>query len=47
MQLSDESMLATRTIALALGILISRFLYFEYADFSVTHFVEGVLIGYP
>jgi hypothetical protein len=45
MQLSDESMLAIGTIALALGILIGRFLYFEYAGFLVTDFVEGILIG--
>jgi hypothetical protein len=45
MQLSDESMLAIGTIALALGILIGHFLYFEYAGFLVTDFVEGILIG--
>jgi hypothetical protein len=45
MQLSDERMLAIGTIALALGILIGRFLHFEYAGFSVTDFVEGIFIG--
>jgi hypothetical protein len=45
MLLSDERMLAIGTISLALGILIGRFLHFEYAGFSVTDFVEGVLIG--
>ena len=45
MQLNDERTLAIGMIALALGILIGRFLYFEYAGFSVTDFVEGILIG--
>lgn len=45
MRLSDERMLAIGTISLALGILIGRFVYFEYAGFSVTSFIEGVLIG--
>lgn len=38
MQLKDESILA-------IGILIGRFLHFEYLGFSVTDFVEGVLVG--
>ena len=45
MQLSDERILAIGAISLALGILIGSFLHFEYAGFSVTDFVEGVLIG--
>jgi hypothetical protein len=45
MQLSGERTIAIGTISLALGILISRFLHFEYAGFSVTDFTEGVLIG--
>jgi hypothetical protein len=45
MQLKDENILAIGMISLALGILIGRFLYFEYLGFSVTDFVEGVLIG--
>ena len=45
MQLKDESMLAIGMISLALGILIGRFLHFEYAGFSITDFVEGVLVG--
>ena len=45
MQLSDERTLAIGTISLAIGILIGRFLHFEYSGFSVTDFVEGVLIG--
>ena len=45
MQLEDENILAIGMISLALGILIGRFLTFEFAGFSVTDFVEGVLIG--
>jgi len=45
MQLSDERILAIGTISLALGILIGRFLHFEYSGFSVTDFAEGILIG--
>ena len=45
MELSDERILAVGMISLALGILIGRFLYFEYAGFSVTAFIEGILVG--
>ena len=45
MQLKDESILAIGMISMALGILIGRFLYFEYSAFSVTDFAEGVLVG--
>ena len=45
MLLKDENILAIGMISLALGILIGRFLHFEYLDFSVTDFVEGILIG--
>jgi hypothetical protein len=45
MRLSDERILSIGMISLAVGILIGRFLHFEYAGFSVTDFVEGVLIG--
>ena len=45
MLLSDEKIMAIGGISLALGILIGRFLHFEYSGFSVTDFVEGVLIG--
>jgi len=45
MQLSDERTLAIGMISLAIGILIGRFLYFEIAGFSLTDFVEGILIG--
>jgi hypothetical protein len=45
MKLSDERILAIGMISLALGILIGRFLHFEYGGFSVTAFIEGILIG--
>ena len=45
MELSDERILAIGMISLALGILIGRFLYFEYAGFSITDFIEGILVG--
>lgn len=45
MILDDERILAIGMISLAIGILIGRFLHFEYAGFSVTDFVEGLLIG--
>jgi hypothetical protein len=44
-QLNDERILAIGAISLAVGILIGRFLHFEYASFSVTDFIEGILIG--
>jgi hypothetical protein len=31
-------------ISVALGILIGQFLHFEYLGFSVTDFVEGILL---
>jgi hypothetical protein len=45
MELSDERILSIGMISLALGILIGRFLYFEYAGFSITDFIEGILVG--
>ena len=45
MRLKDENILAIGMISIALGILIGRFLHFEYLGFSVTDFVEGVLVG--
>ena len=30
---------------MAIGILIGRFLHYEFSGFSVTDFLEGVLIG--
>jgi len=41
----SENVLALGMISLSLGILIGRFLHFEYLGFSVTDFIEGVLTG--
>jgi hypothetical protein len=45
MRLKDETILAIGMMSMALGILVGRFLHFEYIGFSVTDFVEGVLVG--
>jgi len=45
MKLSDDRILAIGGISLALGILIGRFLNFDYAGVSITAFVEGILLG--
>ena len=45
LRLKDENILAAGMICMALGILIGRFLHFEYMGFSITDFVEGLLIG--
>jgi hypothetical protein len=45
MVLKDEAVLAIGMISMALGILIGRFVYFEYSGVSVSDFIEGVLIG--
>ena len=45
MKLSDERIIAIGAISIAAGILIGRFLHFEYAGFSITDFIEGVLVG--
>ena len=45
MRLKNETILAIGMISMALGILVGRFLHFEYLGFSVTDFVEGVLVG--
>ncbi len=45
MVLKDETLLAIGMISMAVGILIGRFVYFEYLGFSVSDFLEGILIG--
>jgi hypothetical protein len=45
MRLSDERILSIGMISLAIGSLIGRVLHCEYAGFSITDFVEGILIG--
>lgn len=45
MPLKDENILAIGMISIASGILIGRFLHFEYLGFSITDFIEGLLLG--
>jgi hypothetical protein len=46
MLIKDENvLLAVGMISISLGILVGRFLHFEYSGFSVSDFVEGVLTG--
>jgi hypothetical protein len=45
MVLKDEAVLAIGMISMALGILIGRFVHFEYSGVSVSDFIEGVLVG--
>ncbi|PVX25232.1 MAG: hypothetical protein CW691_05265 [Candidatus Bathyarchaeum sp.] len=44
-QLKDETILAIGMISMALGILIGQFVHVEYSGFSVSDFVQGVLVG--
>ncbi|MGD9130426.1 MAG: hypothetical protein PVH73_02495 [Candidatus Bathyarchaeota archaeon] len=45
MALKDESILAIGAISMAIGILIDRFLHFEFSGFSVSAFSKGVFTG--
>ena len=46
MLIKDENvLLAIGMISISLGILIGRFLHFEYSGFAVSDFIEGVLTG--
>jgi len=45
MVLKDETLLSVGMVSLAIGILIGRFLYYEYSGFSVSDFLKGILIG--
>jgi len=45
MLLKDDLLSAIGMISIALGILIGRFVPFEYSGFSISAFVEGVLVG--
>jgi hypothetical protein len=42
---NENTLQALGMISLSLGILIGRFLHIEYSGFSVSDFVEGMLIG--
>ncbi len=43
--LKTNYMLTIGMTSMALGILVGRFVQFEFAGFSVSSFVEGILIG--
>jgi hypothetical protein len=45
MVLKDETLLSIGMISIALGILIGRFVTFELSGFSVSDFLEGILVG--
>ena len=45
MGLRAETMLSIGMISMALGILIGRFVHIEVSGFSVSDFVEGILVG--
>ena len=45
MRLKKETMLAIGMTSMALGLLLGRFVHFEYLGFSVSDFAEGVFIG--
>ena len=45
MGLKTETMLAIGMISMALGILIGQFVHIEVSGFSVSDFVEGILVG--
>lgn len=45
MGLKTENMLSIGMISMALGILIGRFVHIEISGFSVSDFVEGILVG--
>jgi hypothetical protein len=44
-KLKDETHLSIGMMSLAIGILVGRFTHFEYSGFSISDFVEGILIG--
>ncbi|MCW3980386.1 MAG: hypothetical protein NWF11_02815 [Candidatus Bathyarchaeota archaeon] len=47
MLIKDENiLLAVGGFSISLGILIGRFLHFEYSGFEVSDFIEGVLVGF-
>jgi hypothetical protein len=45
MGLKAETMLSIGMISMALGILIGQFVHIEVSGFSVSDFVEGILVG--
>ena len=45
MEFKNETILSIGMMSLAIGILIGRFTHFEFSGFSISDFVEGVLVG--
>ena len=45
MQLKDETVLSIGMMSLVFGIIIERFMYFEYFCFSISDFLECVFYG--
>jgi len=45
MEFKNETVLSIGMMSLAIGILIGRFTHFEFSGFSISDFVEGVLVG--
>ena len=45
MKLKDNTIISIGMMSLTFGILIGRFTYLEYSDFSISDFAEGILYG--
>jgi len=45
MRLEDEVILSIGMLCMAVGILVGRFARFEYSDFGISDFIEGLLLG--
>ena len=45
MRLKDETILSIGMLSMAIGLLVGRFLPVEYLGFSISGFVEGLLLG--
>ena len=43
MKLKDNTIISIGMMSLTFGILIGRFTYLEYSDFSISDFAEGIL----
>ena len=45
MRFKDETILSMGMLSMAIGLLVGRFLPVEYSGFSISDFVEGLLVG--
>lgn len=45
MRLKDEVILSMGMMCMAVGILVGRFTRFEYSNFGISDFIEGLLLG--